>query len=48
MRKETFKTEINVNNNIVSILRVDNIDYISITDLAAYANADDPSSVIRN
>ena len=46
--KDSITTELNVNNNIVGIMRVDNVDYISITDLAKYANADDPSGVIRN
>ena len=48
MKKENIVTEMNVNNNKVSIMRVNNIDYISITDLAKYANAEDPSGVIRN
>ncbi len=39
---------INVNNTRIGIMRVDNIDYISLTDLARYANPDDPSGVIRN
>ena len=46
--KDSITTELNVNNNTVGIMRVDNVDYISITDLAKYANADDPSGVIRN
>ena len=29
-------------------MRINNIDYISITDLAKYDNANDPSGVIRN
>jgi len=37
-----------VNETKVSIMRVDNIDYISLTDLATYANPSDPSGVIRN
>ena len=48
MKKNSIVTELNVNNNIIGIKRVNNIDYISITDLAKYANADDPSGVIRN
>ena len=48
MKKDSIVTELNVNNNKVGIIRVDNIDYISITDLAKYANPDDPSGVIRN
>lgn len=48
MKKETIKTEIKVKNNLVRIIRFDNVDYISLTDLAKYQNADDPSGVIRN
>ncbi len=48
MKKETIKTEIKVKNNLVRIIRIDNVDYISLTDLAKYQNADDPSGVIRN
>lgn len=48
MKKDNIFTEMNVNNNKVSIMRVNNIDYISITDLAKYANSEDPSGVIRN
>ncbi len=46
--KDELKTTINVNENIVSIMRVGNADYISLTDLAKYANSKDPSGVIRN
>ena len=48
MNKEVIKTEINVVNNKIGVMRVGNVDYISITDLAKYANANDPSGVIRN
>lgn len=48
MKKETVKTEIYVNDNTIRIKRINNVDYISITDLARYANPDDPSGVIRN
>lgn len=48
MKNSSIITEMNVNNNKVSIMRVNNVDYISITDLAKYANPDDPSGVIRN
>lgn len=48
MKKNSVVTELNVNNSIIGIMRINNIDYISITDLAKYANADDPSGVIRN
>ena len=48
MKRDIIITEMNVNNNKVGVMRVDNTDYISITDLAKYANPDDPSGVIRN
>ena len=48
MKKENIVTEMNVNNNKVGIMRVNNTNYISITDLVKFANADDPSGVIRN
>lgn len=48
MKSEVIKAEMEVANNKISIMRINNIDYISITDLAKYANPDDPSGVIRN
>lgn len=48
MKKEIIKAEMNVKDNLVRIMRVGDIDYISLTDLAKYQNADDPSGVIRN
>lgn len=38
----------NVNNRLVRVMRVDRVDYISLTDLATYQNENDPSGVIRN
>ena len=38
----------NVNSKKVGVKRVNDIDYISITDLAMYANPTAPSGVIRN
>ena len=48
MSKELIQTQINVNNRQIKVMRVDNIDYISLTDLAKYQNENDPSGVIRN
>ena len=48
MKNDIIKTELNVINNKVGIMRFGNIDYISLTDLAKYANPEDPSGVIRN
>lgn len=49
MSKEgIIQTEINVDNNKVKVMKINNVDYISITDLAKYVNTIDPSGVIRN
>ena len=48
MKKELISTQMNVNNRLVRVMRVDTIDYISLTDLATYQNENDPSGVIRN
>ena len=37
----------NVNKNEVRVMRINNEDYISLTDLARYKNPDDPSDVIK-
>lgn len=33
MSKELIQTQMNVNNRQVRVMRVDNVDYISLTDL---------------
>lgn len=48
MKKEIIKTEMKVKDNLVRVMRVGDIDYISLTDLARYQNENDPSGVIRN
>ena len=37
----------NVNENEIRVMRIDNEDYISLTDLARYKNPNDPSDVIK-
>ena len=37
----------NVNKNEIRVMRIDNEDYISLTDLAKYKNPTDPSDVIK-
>ena len=37
----------NVNDNDIRVMRINNEDYISLTDLAKYKNKDDPSDVIK-
>ena len=40
--KDSIKTEIIVKEQRINVLRIDNKDYISLTDLARYANPDEP------
>ena len=40
-------TVMNVNENEIRVMRIDDEDYISLTDLARYKNPDDPSDVIK-
>jgi len=40
-------TIMNVNENEIRVMRIDNEDYISLTDLARYKNSNDPSDVIK-
>lgn len=48
MRKDNVKTQMVVKEQKIAVLIVDDKEYISLTDLARYANTDDPSGVIRN
>lgn len=48
MNQNIIKSEINVNGNKVEIMRVNGIDYISLTDLARYADNDEPRLPIRD
>lgn len=48
MKKNLIKTEIDVNNNKVGIMRVGDVDYISLTDLARYADSEEPRLPIRD
>jgi len=41
-----IKTQINVKENLVSVMRINNIDYISLTDLARYKNKENPGDVV--
>ena len=46
--KKALITEMKVQEKIVRVMRVGNVDYISLTDLAKSQNSEDPSGVIRN
>ena len=48
MDKNIVKTNINVMNNKINIIRVGNEEYISLTDLARYADSDEPRLPIRD
>ncbi len=46
MSKEIITTQMNVKNNLVGVLRVGEVDYISLTDLAKFKNDKYPANVI--
>ena len=46
--KNNLTTQLKVKDKLVKVMRVGNVDYISLTDLAKYQNPEDPSGVIRN
>ena len=48
MNQNIIISEINVNGNKVEIMRVNEIEYISLTDLARYADNDEPRLPIRD
>lgn len=48
MEKESKKVQINVKDNLVNIIKIKNIEYISLTDLARYKNPIEPKDVIKN
>ena len=48
MKKDAITAEIIVKENKIGILRVRDVDYISLTDLAKYQNSSDPSFTIKN
>lgn len=48
MSKKLVKTEIDVIDNKIGIMKIENVDYISLTDLARYADAEEPRLPIRD
>ena len=46
MKKEIVKTQLKVKDTLVGIMRIGDVDYISLTDLARYKNALTPGDVI--
>ena len=47
MSKDIIKTEIYVEKNKVSVIRINNKEYISLTDLARYANPEEPKIPVQ-
>ena len=48
MKRDIVRTEITDKENKIGILRVGNVNYISLTDLAKYQNSSDPSFTVKN
>lgn len=48
MNKENIKTEIIVKDRKIGVLRIGNKEYISLTDLARYADNEEPRLPIRD
>ena len=48
MNKDNIKNEIVVQDRKINILNIDGHEYISLTDLARYADEDDPRYPIQN
>ena len=48
MSKDEIKTQLFVKDKVINVIRVDDKDYISLTDLARYADEDDPRYPIQN
>ena len=42
MVKDNIKTDIIVKEQKINVLRIDNKEFISLTDLARYANSEEP------
>ena len=48
MSKKIVKTEFIVQGHNIAVMRVDDVEYISLTDLAKYANPTEPSFTIKD
>ena len=44
---EKIITKMHVKDNLVKVMRVNGVDYISLTDLASYINPNDPSELLE-
>ena len=48
MNKDNIKTQMIVRNQVINVLRIDDKEFISLTDLARYADSDEPRLPIRD
>ena len=48
LKKELIKAELNVKDNLIGIMRVGNVDYISLTDLAKFKDSERYDYIIQN
>ena len=48
IKTDIIKTTINVKDTTIGVMRVKDIDYISLTDLARYQNSSEPSFTVKN
>ncbi len=48
MKNDKIQTQISVNNYTINVLRIADKEYISLTDLARYADAEEPRLPIRD
>ncbi len=46
MKNEIVKTELNVNDTLIGVMRVGGVECISLTDLARLKNSNNPGDVI--
>ena len=48
MNNKNIKTQIVAKEQIINVIRIDDKEFISLTDLARYADEDDPRYPIQN
>ena len=48
MKKDIVTVEMIVKETKIGVMRVGNVNYISLTDLAKYQNSSDPSFTVKN
>ena len=48
MNNNIIKTQIKIKDHGVEVIRINNVEYISLTDIARYQNSSDPSFTVKN